>query len=98
MARQHRGDDKRLPLNERWATIKEIAELYSMSDTSVRKRAATGEWPAHRHGKTLRFSPEDQMTIRDKWIPNVPDRIVTREERKAQNERISRLLDDLHGR
>lgn len=91
-------DDKRIPMDQRWATVRELAELYSMSDTTVRSKANSGEWPAHRTGKTLRFSPEDQLTIRDKWVPNVPDRIVTREERKARNERISRALESLSGR
>ncbi|WP_407938616.1 helix-turn-helix domain-containing protein [Nesterenkonia haasae] len=80
-------------MEQRWATVNEIAELYSISLTTVRARANSGEWPCSRQGRMLRFSPSDQQRIRDMWRPNRPDRIETREERKARRERIDRALD-----
>lgn len=88
----------RFEMKERWATIQEIAQLYSMSDASVRKKVASGEWPSHRQGSTKRFSPDDQQRIEDMWVSTRPDRIETREEKKAMNERRRRLLKDLSGR
>jgi len=84
----------RFEMKERWATIQEIAQLYSMSDASVRKKVASGEWPSHRQGKTKRFSPEDQQRIEDMWVSTRPDRIETREEKKARNARFRRLVSE----
>lgn len=33
---------------ESWATVQHRAELYSMGDESVRRRASGGTWPSHR--------------------------------------------------
>lgn len=84
----------RYEMKERWATIQEMAQLYSMSDASVRKKVASGEWPSHRQGSTKRFSPDDQQRIEDMWVSTRPDRIETREEKKARSARIRRLLSD----
>lgn len=88
----------RFEMQERWATIQEMAQLYSMSDSSVRKKVASREWPSHRQGSTKRFSPDDQQRIEDMWVSSRPDRIETREERKAQNARREQLLKNLAGR
>lgn len=84
----------RFEMKERWATIQEMAQLYSMSDASVRKKVASGEWPSHRQGPTKRFSPDDQQRIEDMWVSTRPDRIETREEKKARDARIKRLLSE----
>lgn len=68
-----------------------------MSPTAVYKRAKSGEWPSHRQGRAIRFSPDDQQRIEDMWQSTRPDRIETREERKAQNARRERLLRGLAG-
>lgn len=85
----------RFEMRERWATIQEIAQLYSMSDATVRKKVASGEWPSHQQGKTRRFSPDDQQRIEDMWESTRPDRIETREEKKARRARRERLLKDV---
>lgn len=84
----------RFEMKERWATIQEVAQLYSMSSASVRKKVASGEWPSHRQGKTKRFSPDDQQRIEDMWVSTRPDRIETREEKKARDARIKMLLSE----
>lgn len=82
--------DKRLPLEERWATVQDLADLYSMSADSVRNKAKSGEWPCHRQGKTIRFSPYDQSRIEDMWVSSWEDRPWTKEDR----DHIRKLLSE----
>ncbi|WP_156837256.1 hypothetical protein [Nesterenkonia alba] len=81
-------------LMQRWATVSDLADLYAMSQTAVRTRIKTGEWPCHRMGRTIRFSPEDQRDIRDMWKSNQPD-LPTRKQNALRRERIKRLLNDV---
>lgn len=82
-------------LMERWATVTDLAELYSMSPTAVRSRAKSGEWPCHRLGhRTIRFSPEDQRDIRDMWKSNQSD-LQEKKREALQRKRIKALLEDL---
>lgn len=85
-------------MKERWAKVREIAELYSMSEEAVRRKARDGTWPSHRQGKAIRFSPDDQQRIEDMWKSTRPDRIETREEKKARSARIQRLVSENTGR
>lgn len=80
-------------LMQRWATVSDVADLYSMSQTAVRARITSGEWPCHRLGRTIRFSPDDQQAIRDMWKSNQPD-LPTRKQNALRRERIKRLLND----
>lgn len=48
----------------RYATVADMSDCYRISDKTVRAKVATGEWPADRIGRLIRFSPEQQDTIR----------------------------------
>lgn len=50
--------------SERWDTVADMAETYRISDKTVRAKVASGEWPADRIGRLIRFSPEQQDIIR----------------------------------
>lgn len=80
-------------LMQRWATVSDLADLYSMSQTAVRARITNGEWPCHRLGRTIRFSPDDQQDIRDMWKSSQPD-LPTRKQNALRRERIKKLLND----
>lgn len=81
-------------LMERWATVADLAQLYSMSPNAVRDRTKSGEWPCQRLGpKTIRFSPEDQRDIRDMWKTNQND-LQQKKRAALQRKRIKELLKD----
>ncbi len=80
-------------LMQRWATVSDLADLYSMSQTAVRDRITSGEWPCHRLGRTIRFSPDDQQVIRDMWKSNQPE-LPARKQNALRRERIKKLLND----
>lgn len=50
----------------RWVTAQELAARYSHPVKKVGK-ANRGAWPCYRQGSLIRFSPEDQAAIAEKW-------------------------------
>lgn len=50
--------------SHRWATVMDMADCYRISDKTVRAKVASGEWPADRIGRLIRFSPDQQDAIR----------------------------------
>lgn len=51
----------------RWATLQDIAERYSHPVKKVIAKANRTAWPCHRQGRLIRFSPDDQRIIAQKW-------------------------------
>lgn len=49
--------------SESYATTDDMARLYKIRDVTVRRRAASGAWPAGKVGNRYRFSPEQQEEI-----------------------------------
>ena len=48
---------------ESYATTQDMATKYQISDDTVRRKAASGEWPCERIGRLYRFSPDHQDEI-----------------------------------
>lgn len=46
-----------------YATTADLAEQYRITEETVRSRVRSGEWPADRIGRLIRFSPEQQDQI-----------------------------------
>ncbi|VXB24831.1 hypothetical protein [Citricoccus sp. K5] len=49
---------------ESWFAVADMSAQYRISDKTVRAKVASGEWPADRIGRLIRFSPEQQDIIR----------------------------------
>lgn len=65
--RSPRRPATRIADSARWVTAQEIAVLYSHPVKKVLAKANRGAWPCHRQGSLIRFSPEDQALIAEKW-------------------------------
>lgn len=46
-----------------YATTADLGEQYRITEETVRARVRSGEWPADRIGRLIRFSPEQQDQI-----------------------------------
>lgn len=46
-----------------FATAKDLANKYQISETTVRRKVQDGMWPCMRIGRLYRFSPEHQTEI-----------------------------------
>ena len=57
----------RVAESARWVTAQELAARYSHPVKKVIAKANRGAWPCHRQGSLIRFSPEDQAAIAEKW-------------------------------
>lgn len=59
-------------MDRTYATVKDLAKYYRISQTTVRSKVQSGQWPADRipskSGKRsmIRFSPEQQDEIQEK--------------------------------
>jgi len=57
--------------SERWWTTKDLAGMLSVSEATVRRRAASGSWPHQRIGRLYRFTDEDIQTIKEQLTAEV---------------------------
>lgn len=48
-----------------YASVRDMALRHNVSEATVRRRVASGEWPAGRNGRLIRFTPEHQQKIAD---------------------------------
>ena len=44
-------------------TVEQMAARHGVSQSTVRRRVASGEWPAGRNGRLIRFTPDHQQKI-----------------------------------
>ena len=51
----------------RWVKPSEIAERYGITQSKVHTLLQRGAWHCHRQSGMVRFSPEDQADIAEKW-------------------------------
>jgi len=49
--------------SQSYATARDMAAKYKLSNHTVRWKAQTGEWPCDRTGRLYRFSPDQQDQI-----------------------------------
>lgn len=63
----HQQRKSRILDEAQWATPQDIAEKYSHPVVKVIAKANRTAWPCHRQGQMIRFSPEDQEIIAEKW-------------------------------
>lgn len=56
---------------DQYATPKDLANKYQISEATVRRKAQDGIWPCMRIGRMYRFSPEHQTEI-EQIIDNPP--------------------------
>ena len=73
-----------------YASVREMALRHNVSEATVRRRVESGDWPAGRDGKLVRFSPEDQETI--------ARRIASAEPTESTDDLLDRAVDLLSGR
>lgn len=52
---------------QRWVKLSEIAERYGIPQSKVNTLLQRGAWHCHRYPGMIRFSPEDQADIDEKW-------------------------------
>ena len=57
-----------------WATPDDLARTYKISAETVRVKVRSGEWPASRFGRLIRFSPEHQAEIEEMARPSTVNR------------------------
>lgn len=50
-------------MNEKYLTTRDMAEKFNISPETVRRQAASGQWPASRIGNRYRFSPDHVRQI-----------------------------------
>lgn len=55
------------PHPHRWVKLSEIAERYGIPESKVKTLIQRGAWHCHRYPGMIRFSPEDQADIEEKW-------------------------------
>lgn len=55
------------PDPHRWVKLHEIAERYGIPQSKVDTLLQRGAWHCHRYPGMIRFSPEDQADIEEKW-------------------------------
>ena len=55
-------------------TIGEVAALFKISRSSAYRLKKQDNWPCHRFGTELRFSPEDIATIQAKYAQTPTER------------------------
>lgn len=57
----------RSPESYRWVKLSEIADRYGIPESKVKTLMQRGAWYCHRQSGMVRFSPEDQADIEEKW-------------------------------
>lgn len=96
--REHRSDLRQMretmptAAHAPYLTTREVAAMFQVSQDTVRRRVAAGDWPAIVIGRQARFGPEELTAIRQFLLKRVPERPMTRSERRKQSERIRSLL------
>lgn len=55
------------PELHRWVKLSEIADRYGIPQSKVNNLLQRGAWYCHRQSGMVRFSPEDQADIEEKW-------------------------------
>lgn len=74
-------------MSNTWATVDDLATELQISKATVYRRVETGEWPAGRTGRAIRFSPQQQDEIRE---------MIQRQDTPEYDwDRISNALDKL---
>lgn len=56
-----------IPPSQRWVKLSDIAERYGIPQSKVNTLLQRGAWHCHRQSGMVRFSPEDQADIEEKW-------------------------------
>lgn len=52
---------------DRWIRIEDLALRYDIPSSKVEGLLRRGAWPCHSQSGMMRFSPEDQASIEQKW-------------------------------
>ncbi|NWN89220.1 MAG: helix-turn-helix domain-containing protein [Micrococcaceae bacterium] len=58
-------------ISGRWWTTADLAGMLSVSEATVRRRAASGQWPHQRIGRLYRFTDDDIQEIKAKLTAEI---------------------------
>lgn len=76
------------PSPARYLTTSEVAELFGVSEATVRKRVNDKTWPAWRDGRQIRFGPEEIAVIEEWGRPKAPAPRLSSLERRQRNKQL----------
>lgn len=80
------------PAPARYLTTSEVAEMFGVSDATVRRRVNDGIWPAWRDGRQIRFGPEDIEAIKAWGRPTPLPYRISSLERRQRNKRLRNMF------